>query len=111
MLINTVHQIQVQARGRRTDLGQSQEQVARRAGVSRKWLSDFERGATTAVELPLVLRLLAALDLELDIEIAGRQAQVLPSPATICPRLTLTRCSAAMANRKPDLRWLTSCSY
>jgi transcriptional regulator with XRE-family HTH domain len=48
-------------------LGLSQESLARQAGTSRKWLSEFERGATTAVELPLVLRVLAALDLAVDI--------------------------------------------
>lgn len=35
--------------------------------MSRKWLSEFERGTTTAVELPLVLRVLAALALSVDI--------------------------------------------
>jgi len=35
--------------------------------VSRKWLSEFERGATTAVELPLVLRVLGALRLVVEI--------------------------------------------
>jgi transcriptional regulator with XRE-family HTH domain len=45
----------------------SQEFLARTAGVSRKWLSEFERGATTAVELPHVLRVLGALGLVIEI--------------------------------------------
>jgi len=61
MQVTTVHQYQALVRGRRKDLGLSQDRLARSAGVSRKWLSEFERGATTAVELPLVLRVLAAL--------------------------------------------------
>jgi HTH-type transcriptional regulator / antitoxin HipB len=65
--ITTVHQMQALVRGRRTDLNLSQESLAQIAGVSRKWLSEFERGATTAVELPLVLRVLAALDLVVEI--------------------------------------------
>jgi transcriptional regulator with XRE-family HTH domain len=68
MEVTTVHQIQALVRGRRKDLGLSQETLARSAGASRKWLSEFERGTTTAVELPLVLRVLAALDLAVDIE-------------------------------------------
>lgn len=67
MRVTTVHHLQALVRGRRRDLGLSQEFLARRAGISRKWLSEFERGTTTAVELPLVLRVLAALDLAVDI--------------------------------------------
>lgn len=65
MELATVHQIQSLVRGRREDLGLTQHHVATQAGVSRKWLSDFERGATFAVELPLVMRTLAALGLTL----------------------------------------------
>jgi HTH-type transcriptional regulator/antitoxin HipB len=67
MRATTVHQIAAIVRGRRKDLGLSQAALARSAGSSRKWLSEFERGTTTAVELPLVLRVLAALDLAVDI--------------------------------------------
>jgi transcriptional regulator with XRE-family HTH domain len=67
MRVTTVHQVQALVRGRRKDLGLSQESLARSAGTSRKWLSEFERGTTTAVELPLALRVLAALDLAVDI--------------------------------------------
>ena len=67
VLVSSVHEIQAQARGRRKALLLSQQQVADLAGVSRKWLSDFERHATTAVELPLVLRVLEALQLDVDI--------------------------------------------
>lgn len=67
MQATTVHEIRAVVRGRRKDLGLSQETLARSAGTSRKWLSEFERGTTTAVELPLVLRVLAALDLSVDI--------------------------------------------
>jgi transcriptional regulator with XRE-family HTH domain len=67
MQVTTVHQIQALVRGRRRELGLSLESLARCAGASRKWLSEFERGTTTAVELPLVLRVLAALDLAVDV--------------------------------------------
>lgn len=65
MELLTVHHIQSLVRGRREDLKLTQQQLATSAGVSRKWLSDFERGATFAVELPLVMRILAALGLTL----------------------------------------------
>ncbi len=71
MKVATVHQFQALVRGRRRDLNVSQESLARTAGVSRKWLSEFERGATTAVELPLVLRVLGALGLEVEINTIG----------------------------------------
>jgi HTH-type transcriptional regulator / antitoxin HipB len=58
----TVQSIRTAVLGRRRELGLSQAQLAERAGVSRKWLSEFERGKSTA-ELGLVLRLLDELDL------------------------------------------------
>ncbi len=67
MQVTTVHHIQALVRARRQELGLSQELLARNAGTSRKWLSEFERGTTTAVKLPLVLRVLAALDLVVDV--------------------------------------------
>jgi HTH-type transcriptional regulator/antitoxin HipB len=53
-------------RGRRLDLGLSQAELARRAGVSRQWVNEFEAGKPAA-ELALVLRLLDALALELTV--------------------------------------------
>lgn len=54
-------------RGRRKELGLSQAEVAARAGVSRPWLSEFERGKPKA-ELHLALRLLEALDLDMTLQ-------------------------------------------
>ena len=71
--------------GRRRELGLSQAQLAERIGVSRKWVSEFERGKATA-ELGLVLRLLESLDLQVaitptaqsDRETAGGRATSAP---------------------------------
>ncbi len=41
--MTAVHHIQAPVRGRRQELGVSQELLARSAGTSRKWLSKFER--------------------------------------------------------------------
>ena len=67
----TVQSIRAAVLGRRRELGLSQAQLAERIGVSRKWVSEFERGKATA-ELGLVLRLLESLDLQLTITPTGR---------------------------------------
>ena len=54
--MGTVNSIRLAVRAKRRTLGLSQAQVAMRAGVSRKWLSEFEQGKVKA-ELGLVLRL------------------------------------------------------
>lgn len=66
MDIRSVRDLQALIRARRRELGLSQETAANRAGVSRKWLSEFERGSSGA-ELRLVLLMLDALDLHLDV--------------------------------------------
>jgi len=48
------------------DLHMSQAQLAAHAGVSRKWVYEFEAGKPSA-ELGLILRVLEALGLELEI--------------------------------------------
>jgi transcriptional regulator with XRE-family HTH domain len=70
----SVQALQSVARARRRELGLSQQDVANAADVSRKWLSAFERGAASAAELPLVLRLLAALHLRLVVEAEPAEA-------------------------------------
>lgn len=65
--MGTVNSIRLAVRAKRRTLGLSQAQVAMRAGVSRKWLSEFEQGKVKA-ELGLVLRLLDSLDLQFSVE-------------------------------------------
>lgn len=64
--MNTVNEIRLAALSKRRALGLSQTQLAIQAGVSRKWLSEFERGKTAA-ELGLVLRLLNELGLKITV--------------------------------------------
>ena len=72
MKVNVARDLGVAVRGRRIDLGLSQDALAARAGVSRRWLSAFESGKGS-VELVMVLRTLAALDLELRVDpVVGR---------------------------------------
>ena len=65
MWIRTVDDVAELVRDRRKQLGLSQMELARRAGVSRQWLVDLERGKPTA-EVALVLRTLAAAGMQLD---------------------------------------------
>jgi HTH-type transcriptional regulator / antitoxin HipB len=70
MALRSIRQIAVAVRGRRQDLRLSQAELASRAGVSRKWISEFESGKSTA-ELGLVLRVLDELGLTLDLAQQG----------------------------------------
>ncbi len=66
MKVRSIRDLSAVARGRRRDLGLSQAELAARAGVSRKWIYQFEAGKPTA-ELRLILRILDALGLILDV--------------------------------------------
>jgi HTH-type transcriptional regulator/antitoxin HipB len=66
MTIRSIRNFAAVVRGRRIDLGLSQADLASRAGVSRKWIYEFEAGKATA-ELGLILRVLDALGLALDL--------------------------------------------
>jgi y4mF family transcriptional regulator len=69
MDVRNLRQLALAVRERRVALGLSQAQLARRARVSRQWVSEFEAGKATA-ELGLALRLLDALDLRLQVIVA-----------------------------------------
>ena len=58
-------------RDRRRALGFTQTDLAAAAGVSRRWILDLEAGRTTA-QLSLILRVLAELELVLDVRPVNR---------------------------------------
>ncbi len=66
MRMRSISDAAAAVRGRRLELGLSQELLARRAGVSRKWVYEFEAGKPTAA-FGHVVRVLEALGLRLDI--------------------------------------------
>lgn len=66
MRVRSPRDVGLLLRGRRKDLGWSQERLAREARVSRWWISAVESGRTRA-ELDLVLRTVEALGLVLDL--------------------------------------------
>ena len=88
--VETVNSIRLAVRAKRRALALSQEQVSRRAGVSRKWLSEFELGKVN-VELGLVLRILETLDLSFTIEPhhSSRGKDNKKEPGTRAPRSTV----------------------
>ncbi len=63
-VIRNARDLATLARSTRLARGLTQEDVARRVGVSRVWLGAVERGKPTA-QIDLVLRLLRVLDIEL----------------------------------------------
>jgi len=67
MYVRSTEDLAALARERRQALGLSQKQLADLVGVRRLWIIQFEHGKET-VELRLVLKTLAALDLRLFIE-------------------------------------------
>ena len=68
-MVRTARDLGAVVRARRQELGLSQQDVANRAGVSRQWVGAAEAGKP-ALELAAVLRLVAALDLALDLDLA-----------------------------------------
>jgi HTH-type transcriptional regulator/antitoxin HipB len=66
MKLDTIQAFRVLVLARRAELDLSQAAAATKAGVSRKWLSDFESGKET-VELGKVLALLEALGVVLTV--------------------------------------------
>jgi y4mF family transcriptional regulator len=64
--MRSISDLAAAVRGRRRDLGWTQSELALRAGVSRKWVYEFEAGKPAA-GLRLILRVLDALGLVLDL--------------------------------------------
>jgi y4mF family transcriptional regulator len=70
MKIKSIRNLAAAVRGRRRDLGLTQAELAELAGVSRKWVYEFEAGKPSA-ELRLILRVLDALGLTLELGYQG----------------------------------------
>ena len=92
MRIRSINDVSAAVRGRRLDLRLSQSDLAERSGISRKWISEFESGKSTA-EFALVLRVLEALGICL--ELIGT-----PSAPLMSDRSTLS--ASAEVSPTPD---------
>jgi HTH-type transcriptional regulator/antitoxin HipB len=66
MTIRSIRDLAAAVRGRRKDLGMNQAELAAQAGVSRKWIYEFEAGKPTA-EFGLLLRVIDALGFDLEL--------------------------------------------
>jgi HTH-type transcriptional regulator/antitoxin HipB len=66
MRISSIRDVAAAVRGRRRDLELSQAELAQRADVSRKWISEFEAGKPTA-EVSLVIRVLDELGMAIEL--------------------------------------------
>ncbi len=62
MVIRSVRDVAAATRGRRLERGLTQDELARLAGVSRKWVYEFEAGKPTVAFTP-ILRVLDVLGL------------------------------------------------
>lgn len=77
MTVQSMRDLAAAVRGRRKDLGISQAELARCAGVSRKWIYEFEGGKPTA-EFGLLLRVLDELGLELELSARSKSPRSAP---------------------------------
>lgn len=68
MRARSIRDFAAAVRGRRRDLGMSQADLATQAGVSRKWIYEFEAGKPNA-ELGLILRVMDALGIQLELSV------------------------------------------
>jgi HTH-type transcriptional regulator / antitoxin HipB len=80
MTIRSIHDLAAAIRGCRTDLGMSQAELAKRTGVSRKWIYEFEAGKPTA-EFGLLLRVLDTLGLSIELTATDRTTD--PAETTV----------------------------
>jgi y4mF family transcriptional regulator len=70
MRVNSMRDVAAAVRGRRSDLGLSQADLAAHVGVSRAWINSVEAGKTS-VDFNLVLRLFDYLQLRLELAKPG----------------------------------------
>jgi HTH-type transcriptional regulator / antitoxin HipB len=82
VLVRSIGEAAAQVRGRRLQLRLSQDQLAQQAGVSRKWVYEFEAGKAHA-ELGHLLRVLDALDLQLDVSPRSAPSESAQGPVNL----------------------------
>jgi HTH-type transcriptional regulator/antitoxin HipB len=89
MLLRAPIDIGCAIRDRRSRLGLDQEELARRVGVSRKWIVEVEKGKPRA-EIGLVLRAFIALGLKLSLDDDSRVTDSrMPDP--VLPHIDIDR--------------------
>ena len=79
--IRTPAQLGSFVKTRRLELGFDQASLAHRAGISRVWLIEIEKGAP-GVSIAVVLRVLAALKASLSVSMKARPSRPATGPST-----------------------------
>jgi HTH-type transcriptional regulator / antitoxin HipB len=101
MQVRTASAIGAAIRSRRRELQLDQGRLARKIGATRQWLIAIEKGKDTA-ELGMVLRALAALDLELNVQ-PNQARGATPLDIQPLPRLDIDSIANANLNRHSAL--------
>lgn len=102
MSVTTMQELAGIVRERRRRLGFSQAELARRASVSRKWISDLE-GGKESVQMQPVLRVIRALDLDLDLETSASGDEVAVDDDGIDDRIRARARSTSFGGRLAQL--------
>jgi len=79
MRIRTATDLGAFIRERRTRLGWDQISLAKKAGTSRKWIVEVERGKPGA-EIGLILRTLKSLEISIDLEANPEAVSLVATP-------------------------------
>jgi y4mF family transcriptional regulator len=82
MRVETTRDVGGLIREARRARGMTQEDLADSAGVTRRWLTDIERGIKARAELGLVLATLSTLGVELEATYPGGPVRPASWPAT-----------------------------
>ena len=90
MKVSEIEDIGIIARQRREDLRISQSALAARAGVTRQWLTRFERG-NSEVSLSKVFAVLRQLDIKVRLDVMDDIAEKSRAASYEIPRITLPR--------------------
>src|SRR5580693_5550070 len=90
MRVHSIADVAATVRGCRLDRGLSQSELAKASGISRKWISEFETGKTTA-EFALVLRVLEVLGLTIDLNERSSPAATLSAPSVMSATATVSQ--------------------
>jgi len=102
MHVRTASAIGAAIRSRRRELKLDQAQLARKIGATRQWLITIEKGKDTA-EIGMVLRALAALGLDLDVQPSNTRADAALDIEPL-PILDIDTIADANLNRYSGLR-------
>jgi HTH-type transcriptional regulator/antitoxin HipB len=107
MRIHSAKDLGALVRTHRKKRGWTQKQLASEVGVQALWISQFERGKTTA-QIGLVFRTLRALDLSLftgdPLAVGGDRESVIDLDAIVRPRAEASKVAEPGSTSTPRLR-------